>query len=107
MCMTIAYGADEIQQKLDPHYGGLCTHNVDLPTPRPTPRKVTKRASLAVLVDEDHAGGLERGADRRKAVRQRRPASNLEVGDGVARDDSSARQFSMIHVEEGAGGAAL
>jgi hypothetical protein len=51
--------------------------------------------------------GLERGADRRKAAGQRRPASNLEVSDGVTRDDGSARQFSVIHVEEGTSVAIL
>jgi hypothetical protein len=32
------------------------------------------------FIDEDYTRGRQVGADRRKAVRQRRPASNLEVG---------------------------
>jgi hypothetical protein len=51
--------------------------------------------------------GLQGDADRRKAARQRRPASNVEVDNGVARDNRSARQLGVIHVEESTGGAAL
>jgi hypothetical protein len=42
---------------------------------------------LAVLVDEDHAGGLQRSADRREIARYRGPASVLEIDDCIARND--------------------
>jgi hypothetical protein len=50
---------------------------------------------LVVLIDEDYAGGLERSADRGQVVRRQRLAAVLKVGDGVAPDNCSARQFGL------------
>jgi hypothetical protein len=33
-------------------------------------------------------------------------ASILEVDNGISRDNGSARQFGLIHLDQGAGGAA-
>jgi hypothetical protein len=63
--------------------------------------------AFAVLVDEDHFGGFERGADRGQVARRWSDASVLEVSDDVARDDSPTRQFGLIHVDQPAGSAAL